>query len=91
MTYMPFILSPKVIRPVRPERQILSPIYIRKLIDRHYKLSYLYLHLTVGKMTIFLQRNYSPHITCDMVEEALDLEPTIQFRGKINRLFMLYE
>ena len=90
ITNMPRIFNaPKV---KRPDRQVLSPIYIRKLIDRHYKLSYMYLHfISTRDIAKFLQRTYSPHITNEMVEDALEIEPIIQFRGKINRLFMLYE
>jgi hypothetical protein len=52
----------------------------------------MYLHfISIASITKFLQHNYSPQITNDMVEEALEIEPIIQFRGKINRLFMLYE
>jgi hypothetical protein len=90
ISYIPFIFRPLKVK--RPDRQVLSPIYIRKLIDRHYNIPYMYLHfISIANITKFLQHNYSPQITNDMVEEALEIEPPIQFRGKINRLFMLYE
>jgi hypothetical protein len=77
--------------PKRPDRQVLSPIYIRKLIDRHYICSYNYFHyIPINNMTNFLKRTYSPNITSEMVEEALELEPLIQFRGKINCHFLMY-
>jgi hypothetical protein len=85
----PFVVTTPKLQ--RPGRQVLSPDYIRRLIERHYTCSYNYFHyISIKNMTSFLQRTYSPNITYDMVEEALEIEPTIQFRGKINCHFLMY-
>jgi Trm5-related predicted tRNA methylase len=76
----------------KPNRQILTIEYIRRLIDRHYTLTYNYFqYTTIVKITLFLQKKYSPLITKEMVEEAIILEPNYmtQFRGKINVSYLL--
>jgi hypothetical protein len=73
-----------------PNRQVLSSIYIRKLIDRHYIISYNYFHtISVLSITKFLQQTYSHKITYTMVEEALHLDPPIQYRGKLNVHYLM--
>ena len=79
-----YIRQPKL---KKPNRQVLTPEYVRRLIDRHYTLTYNYFqYTTVINITIFLQKKYSPLITKDMVEEAIILDPNYMshFRGKIN-------
>lgn len=74
----------------RPDRQVLSSVYIRRLIDRHYILSYNYFHsISILQITKFLQHTYSPNITYAMVEESLQMDPPIQFRGQINCHYLM--
>ena len=71
----------------RPDRQILTPEYIRRLIDRHYDLYNLKISIT--EITVFLQTKYSSNITTEMIEEALHLNPT-NYLPKINQQSLLY-
>ena len=60
----------------RNPRQILTPEYIRLLIDNSYEpTSNWFDFASIYGITAFLQREYSPLITSDMVYEALLLEP----------------
>lgn len=57
-------------------RQVLSSEYIRLIIDSNYEpTSNWFDFASVNGITAFLQREYSPLITVDMVHEALLLEP----------------
>jgi hypothetical protein len=60
----------------RPDRRILAPQHIRKLIDENYALtSNFFDFVTVSGITAVLQRKYSDKITTDMVLKAIYLEP----------------
>jgi hypothetical protein len=69
----------------RPDRQILSTEYIRRLIDRHWSSIS---NLSIVQITTFLQTTYSPNITHEMIEDALRLEPS--YDNQINRHSLLY-
>lgn len=72
----------------RPDRQILTPEYVRRLIDRHYESS---ININVSEITTFIQRTYSNNITDDMVDEALRIEPSyIYFPEKLHSHSLLY-
>jgi hypothetical protein len=74
--------------PKRPDRQILTPEYIRRLIDRHYGLYDL--KISILQITTFLQNKYSKKITFEMVEEALYLNLSDIHLPQINRQSLLY-
>ena len=60
----------------KPDRRVLAPQHIRKLIDEKYTLSENYFDfVTVSGITAVLQRNYSDKITTEMVLKAIYLEP----------------
>lgn len=60
-----------------PDRQVLTPQYIRKLIDTHYTFTCNYFQFTsLYSITLFLKTNYSNKITQEMVLESLDIEPS---------------
>ena len=62
-------------KPMNP-RQILTTDYIRSLIDSNYEPTLNWFDFaSINGITAFLQREYSPLITVDMVYEALLLEP----------------
>ena len=69
--------KPKPIyEPFKPDRRILAPQYVRKLIDDNYSLtSNLFDFVTVSGITAVLQRKYSDKITTDMVLKAIYMEP----------------
>jgi hypothetical protein len=71
----------------RPDRQILSTEYIRRLIDRHWSSIS---NLSIVQITTFLQTTYSPNITHEMIEDALRLEPSYDSPNQINRHSLLY-
>ena len=57
-------------------RQILTSEYIRLIIDSNYEPTLNWFDFaSINGITAFLQREYSPLITVDMVYEALLLEP----------------
>ena len=74
--------------PKRPDRQILTPEYIRRLIDRHYDLYDL--KISIIQITTFLQNKYSKNITYEMVDEALHLNPSDIHLSQINTHSLLY-
>ena len=86
-TYSPFPKYKKL------NRQILSPIYIRRLIDKHFVLTCNYFQFTsLYSITLFLQKEYSDKITIEMVKESLELEPSfkiIYFCGKSGYHYLL--
>ena len=62
--------------PFKPDRRILAPQYVRKLIDDNYSLtSNLFDFVTVSGITAVLQRKYSDKITTEMVLKAIYMEP----------------
>jgi len=82
-----FVKSEQI--PTRPDRQILTPEYVRRLIDRHYESCTF--RINIDQITTFIQKTYSPNITDEMVEEALRLEPSyIHFPEKMNCHSLMY-
>ena len=72
----------------RPDRQILTPEYVRRLIDRHYESS---ITINIGELTTFIQTTYSKNITDEMVDEALRIDPSyIYFPEKIHSHSLMY-
>jgi len=72
----------------RPDRQILTPEYVRRLIDRHYESSN---NINIAEVTTFIQTTYSNNITDDMVDDALRIEPSyIYFPKKLHSHSLLY-
>ncbi len=62
---------------MKPDRRVLAPQYIRKLIDENYNLTSNYFDfVTVSGITAVLQRKYSDNITTEMVLRAIYLEPS---------------
>lgn len=62
--------------PFKPDRRVLAPQHIRKLIDENYSLtSNFFDYVSVSGITAVLQRKYSDKITTEMVLRAIYLEP----------------
>ena len=62
--------------PIKPDRRILAPQHVRKLIDENYSLtSNFFDFVTVSGITAVLQRKYSDKITTEMVLKAIYMEP----------------
>jgi len=60
----------------KPDRRVLAPQHVRKLIDENYELTTNYFDfVTVSGITAVLQRKYSDKITTEMVLKAIYLEP----------------
>jgi hypothetical protein len=85
LSYTPIIIIKK------PDRQVLTPNYIRRLVDNHYTNTYNYSHFTsLYSITLFIQRNYSNKITVAMVKEAMELEPPYTFQPLYGKLGFRY-
>ncbi len=60
----------------KPDRRVLAPQHIRKLIDDNYTLTTNFFdYVTVSGITAVLQRKYSDKITTEMVLKAIYLDP----------------
>jgi hypothetical protein len=69
-------IKPNIIPKSKNPRQVLSSEYIRFIIDSNYEPTLNWFDFaSINGITAFLQREYSPLITVDMVYEALLLEP----------------
>ena len=85
ISYTPIIIIKK------PDRQVLTPNYIRRLVDNHYTITYNYSHFTsLYSISLFLQSNYSDKITIGMVKEAMELEPPYTFQPLYGKLGCRY-
>ena len=69
------------------DNQLITPKYVRRLIDRHY--DFYNSNISITHITTFIQTTYSPNITDEMIEEALRLEPHVYF-NQINSHTLLY-
>ena len=75
----------------RPNRQILTIEYIRRLIENNYIMTCNYFQFTtLYSITLFIQSTYSTKITLNMVKEAMELEPPYKFYSIFGKLGCRY-